>query len=150
MHQVQIRSATVNDICIIKIINEASLTENYNIDTYQKHIEIYNMTYVIEQMANDKWQPVGYVMGRIDDGIEAHVSSIAVLPTSRGQKFGQRLMLAFLVEAKHRKLKSCSLQVRVGNAVAIHLYKRLGFHAIRELANYYPDEDGILMRRQLL
>ncbi len=145
----RIRLATLDDISIIKIINEESMSEHYDLDTYQKHIELYNMTYVIEQLAHEKWQPVGYIMGRVEDKVEAYVTSIAVLATSRGQGFGNRLMLAFLVEAKKRNLKSCSLQVRESNTVAIHLYKRLNFHPVKTLEKYYPDEDGILMRRRI-
>jgi ribosomal-protein-alanine N-acetyltransferase len=140
----KIRKSTAQDISAIDSVNKECLVENYDIDTYVMHIKLYNMTYVAT--LDDKI--VGYVMGRIEDGVEVHVTSIAVLPTDRGNKLGLRLMTSLLVDAKKRGIKSCSLQVRVGNIVARHIYKRLGFQELRELPAYYADgEDGILMRR---
>lgn len=140
-----IRIATVEDIIIIKSINNQCLPENYDYNTYENFLTIYNMTYVFIDNSNI----VGYIIGSIEDGVEAHIVSIAVLPDFRKKGFGQRLILALLVDAKKRNLKSCSLHVRVSND-AISIYKRLGFQPIREIEKYYHDgENGFLMRRKL-
>lgn len=141
-----IRLATQNDIPDIVRINETCLPENYDMDTYHKHLEIYNLTYVCCDMSG---QINGYIMGRIEDGVEVHVTSIAVMPDMRGSKLGQRLLLTMLVAAKQKGLKGCSLQVRKSNEAAIHIYKKLGFQPIRDLDNYYGDEDGVFMRRRI-
>ena len=146
-----IRKAITHDIPSIKNVNEECLTENYDVDTYVKHIELYHMTYVVELTNADEPDVVGYIMGRIEDDVEAHVTSLAVAPAHRNNKLGSRLLIALLVDAKNRRMKSCSLQVRRGNDNALKLYKRLNFQPIRELSKYYEDgEDGIFMRRQLL
>lgn len=142
-----IRIATSDDLLTIKSINEKCLPENYDLGTYEKFLSIYNMTYVVT--SNDN--VVGYIIGSVEDGVEAHIVSIAVLPEFRKQRFGQRLILALLVDAKRKGLKSCSLHVRVSNAPAISIYKNLGFQPIREIENYYSldGENGFLMRRKL-
>jgi len=140
-----IRLATHDDIEVIKNINESCLPENYDLDTYTKHLEIYGLTYVLESES----QIVGYIMGRIEDSVEVHITSIAVLPEARGKMFGQRLVLTLLVTAKKRHLMGCSLQVRKSNDIAQYVYKKLGFQPIRELVNYYGDEDGVFMRRRI-
>lgn len=146
-----IRKAIAHDIPGIKHVNEECLAENYDVDTYVKHIELYNMTYVIELTNGDEPDVVGYIMGRIEDDVEAHVTSLAISPDHRNHKLGSRLLVTLLVDAKNRRMKSCSLQVRKGNEHALKLYKRLNFQPIRELSKYYEDgEDGIFMRRQLL
>jgi len=144
-----IRIATPDDIFDIAKINETSLPENYDLDTYTRHLELYGLTYVVEVLDGDESEIVGYIMGRIEDNVEAHITSIAVLAGSRNSKFGQRLVLTMLVAAKKRGLKGCSLQVRKGNDAAQHVYKKLGFQPIRDLYNYYGDEDGVFMRRRL-
>ena len=144
-----IRIATPDDILDIIKINEISLPENYDLDTYTRHLELYGLTYVVEVHEADDRLIVGYIMGRIEDSVEAHITSIAVLAGSRNTKLGQRLVLTMLVAAKKRGLKGCSLQVRKGNEVAQHVYKKMGFQPIRDLANYYGDEDGVFMRRRL-
>jgi len=141
-----IRVATEKDIEQISEINKASMPENYIYDTYSKHISIYKMTFVAEKNAII----VGYIMGTIEDNVEAHVTSIAVAESSRGEKIGQRLLLHFLASAKNRKLKSCSLQVRVDNAVAIHIYKQLKFQPIREIEKYYSDGTSAYFMRRFL
>lgn len=143
---VTIRTAVNADIERISQINNSSMPENYVYDTFAKHISIYKMTFVAEK---DN-AIVGYIMGTIEDKVEAHVTSIAVDEASRGMKIGQKLMIHFLLAAKKLRLKSCSLQVRVDNEVALHVYKRLNFQPIREHANYYSDGTAAyFMRRQL-
>lgn len=149
-----IRLATVDDLEAIKSINEQCLPENYDLKTYDQFLSIYNMTYVLvcenPQSPTDQ-KIVGYVIGSIEDSVEAHIVSIAVLPEFRNKGFGQRLILALLVDAKRKGLKSSSLHVRVSNKKAISIYKRLRFQPIREIEKYYSEdgENGFLMRRQL-
>lgn len=144
-----IRLATTDDLRTIKAINEKCLPENYDFDTYEKFLSVYNMTYVLVSKLEDKDTVVGYIIGSIEDGVEAHIISIAVLPNFRNKGFGQRLILTLLVDAKKKNLKSCSLHVRVSNAPAISIYKHLGFQPIRALENYYSNENGFLMRKKL-
>jgi len=144
-----IRLATVDDLKTIKSINEQCLPENYDLETYEKLLSIYDMTYVL--VCENPQTIAGYVIGSIEDGVEAHIVSIAVLPEFRNKGFGQRLLLTLLVDAKRKGLKSCSLHVRVSNEQAISIYKHLKFQPIREIEKYYSEdgENGFLMRRQL-
>jgi len=144
-----IRLATIDDLKTIKLINEQCLPENYDYGTYEHFLNIYNMTYVL--VCENPQKIAGYIIGSIEDGVEAHIVSIAVLPEFRKQGFGQRLILALLVDAKRKGLKSCSLHVRVSNKPAISVYRHLRFQPIREIEKYYSEdgENGFLMRRQL-
>lgn len=151
---IKIRRATLDDVKAIMAINVANLPENYDYDTYVKHIQIYNLTYVAVSQSDSEVYEMetmhGYIMGRIEDGVEAQVTSIAVNEASRGSGIGKRLLLTFLLEAKKRQLKGCSLHVRENNKIARSLYEKMGFKAIRILHDYYGTNDGIFMRRMPL
>lgn len=157
---IKIRLATLDDIKGIMVMNHANLAENYDYDTFAKHIEIYGLTYIAVTPTNSEVYEMetmhGYIMGRIEDNVEAQVTSLAVNETARGFGLGKRLLLTLLLEAKKRKLKACSLQVREDNTIAKLLYEKMGFKSIRILENYYGtsgkgiSQNGIFMRRMPL
>ena len=78
---------------------------------------------------------------------EAHITTVAVSPEHQGKGIGRRLMLQILVTAKERGMLCSSLEVRAGNAAAIHLYERLGYTVATRRKGYYPDnrEDALVM-----
>lgn len=151
---VLIRLATLDDIKSILVINHDNLSEKYDYDTFAKYIELYKLTYVAVTSSNSDIYEMdtihGYIMGCIEDNVEAHVTSLAINQCDRGHGIGKKLLLIFLLEAKKRKLKGCSLQVRETNKIAKLLYEKMGFKSIRILENYYKSENGILMRRMPL
>lgn len=77
---------------------------------------------------------------------EAHIATLAAHPDWRGCGLGQWLMLALLDAAAARGALTATLEVRVGNAPAIHLYDKLGFEIMGRRRHYYRDgEDGLIM-----
>lgn len=84
----------------------------------------------------------------------AHVTNIAVHPEFRGQGIGERLMRELIRIARRRGAVRMTLEVRVGNAPARALYRKLGFvtepGAVRK--GYYTDtgEDAIIMWKEPL
>lgn len=53
------------------------------------------------------------------------------------------------IENKHKEAKNITLEVRESNISAINFYKKNGFNKITKRKNYYKDEDGILMIKNL-
>jgi len=84
----------------------------------------------------------------------AHVTNVAVHPLYRGRGIGERLMRELIRIAARRGAMRMTLEVRVGNAPAQALYRKLGFitepGAIRK--GYYTDtgEDAIIMWKEPL
>jgi [ribosomal protein S18]-alanine N-acetyltransferase len=91
-------------------------------------------------------QVVGYagLMMTLDDG---HVTTIAVDPAWHRHKIGTRLLLALAYEARRRGATSLTLEVRLGNKAAQHLYRRFGFRPVGVRKNYYAEtkEDALVM-----
>jgi ribosomal-protein-alanine N-acetyltransferase len=104
-----------------------------------------------------------YLVVRVDDlvvayaGIwlmvdEAHVTTFAVLPTSRRQGVGGRLLLELLELAVDLGARVVTLEVRLSNAPARRLYQRFGFRPVGVRPRYYSDngEDALIMTTDVL
>jgi ribosomal-protein-alanine N-acetyltransferase len=78
---------------------------------------------------------------------EAHVTNVAILPTYRGKRLGEKLMSALLEHAKNRGAVRMTLEVRASNTVAQGLYSKFGFTSQGRRRNYYTDtkEDALIM-----
>ena len=78
---------------------------------------------------------------------EAHVTNLSVHPDYRNRKFAHRLLLESIDECYKSKIKYITLEVRVSNKNAIHLYEKFGFKSLGIRKNYYQDnnEDALIM-----
>ncbi len=76
---------------------------------------------------------------------EGHIMNVAVLAEHRGRGVGEALMRTMMA---HTGLSGYTLEVRVSNAAAIALYKRLGFLDAGIRPGYYGDEDAMIMWRK--
>ena len=75
------------------------------------------------------------------------MTNIAVFPEYRGRGIGAALTKALLVEGRKRGMNAFTLEVRVGNQAAIHIYEKLGFRSEGGPEGFYekPKEDALIM-----
>lgn len=103
-----------------------------------------------------------YIVGRLGGKVvsyggmwvildEAHITNIAVHPNLRNRGLGRLTMLALERKAAELGASRMTLEVRVSNAVARHLYESLGFRGTGIRRNYYSDthEDAIVMWKDI-
>lgn len=78
---------------------------------------------------------------------EAHITTLAVDPSRHGQRFGERLLIALLQEARYRGARRATLEVRVSNTAALRLYAKYEFETVAIRRKYYQDtnEDALVM-----
>ena len=78
---------------------------------------------------------------------EAHVTNIALRKKYRGQGLGARLLRQLQAVALFLGAERMTLEVRVSNDIAQHLYRKLGFRTVGTRKNYYTDnnEDAYIM-----
>ncbi len=78
---------------------------------------------------------------------EAHIGTIAVAEPYRHTGLGEAITREGLKRTRQRGALQAFLEVRRGNAAAIHLYEKLGFMVDGTRPRYYADnqEDAILM-----
>lgn len=84
---------------------------------------------------------VGYA-GLMMSAEDGHVTTIAVDPAWQRHRIGTRLMLALAREALARSAKHLTLEVRLSNLGAQHLYRRFGFAPVGVRKNYYQLSPG--------
>lgn len=152
-----LRKFTPKDLERVMHINRVCLPENYGdyffMDLYSRFPE----TFIV---AEENGEVVGYVMCRIELGLsnfgfsgfikKGHIVSIAVMPEHRRKGIGQALVVKAMEGMRLYNAKQCFLEVRVSNAQAISLYRKLGFKVARTIGGYYSDgEDAYVMTREL-
>lgn len=106
--------------------------------------------YLVASPCNDSSRVVGYGgMWIIID--EAHITNVAVAPAHRGKGLGKLLLAGLFQSAGAKNARRITLEVRVSNLPAQHLYKQMGFKSVGIRPGYYMDtnEDAMIMWRDL-
>lgn len=90
---------------------------------------------------------VGYI-GMYVSFEEGDITNVAVSPECRKKGYGEALVAKAKELAKEKQLEMILLEVRVSNAPAISLYKKMGFEELGLRKNFYehPVEDAIIMK----
>lgn len=131
------------DIDFIAEIEQRSYSVPWHENAYTTELGNPNAIYLVARMGG---AVVGYTgMWVIMD--EGHITTIAVDPRYRGQKIGDKLMLALMEEAILRGATRATLEVREKNVVAQNLYRKYGFREAAVRKNYYTDnqENAVIM-----
>jgi len=154
----QIREASAADLSRVMMINRICLPENYTFFFFDSILQSYPKTFLVAEVDEEI---AGYIMCRVERGFSkldrlnmrklGHIISIAVLPEHRRRGVAKALLSRALKAL--REEYGCSeayLEVRVSNAPAISLYRKLGFEIVRVSKRYYIDgEDAYIMARRL-
>ncbi len=84
-------------------------------------------------------------------GDELHVTNVAVHPDRRRHGFARQLLGAILDDARSRRIRSVTLEVRPTNDEARTLYESFGFRVVGRRRGYYYDtgEDALIMESDL-
>ena len=72
-----------------------------------------------------------------------------IIVDDKYRNLGIATKLLNFMENRHEKLKNITLEVRENNKEAINFYLKNGFKEVIKRKNYYEDEDGILMIKNL-
>lgn len=78
------------------------------------------------------------------------LDDILVKEEYRNQKIGNKMMAYLISVAINEKVVNITLEVRKSNEIARNLYKKYGFREVALRKNYYGNEDGILMEKQVM
>ena len=78
------------------------------------------------------------------------INNIMVEVDYRNKGIGSKLMGYLISEAIINRVVNITLEVRVSNEIARHMYKKFGFNEVALRKFYYGNEDGILMEKQVM
>lgn len=81
---------------------------------------------------------------------EGNIDNVVVAESFRGQGIAQRLMTELIAMGEAQGIRDFTLEVRVSNAAAIHVYEKLGFLSEGIRPGFYekPVEDAMIMWRR--
>lgn len=81
---------------------------------------------------------------------EGNIDNVVVAEELRGQGVATRLLAELIDRGEARGIEAFTLEVRVSNAAAIHVYEKLGFvsEGIRPRFYEKPVEDAMIMWRR--
>lgn len=85
---------------------------------------------------------------------EVHLLNLTVAQAYQGQGWARVMLDALAIWARGQGAAWLWLEVRVGNARALHVYQRHGFRRVGERKAYYPAgpaqrEDAVVMNQRL-
>ena len=91
----------------------------------------------------------GYA-GLIQAAEEGDITNVVLAEECRGAGLGKALVAALLEEGGKRGIREFTLEVRVSNTLAVHVYEALGFvkEGIRKRFYEKPSEDAWIMWRR--
>lgn len=78
---------------------------------------------------------------------EGNITNVVVAGEARNKGIGTKMLRYLMEEGERNGLGAFTLEVRVSNAAAIHVYEKLGFLSEGIRPNFYekPAEDAVIM-----
>jgi len=146
-----VREATIRDLPGILEIERLAFPQPWSLDSFRRELMLPFSRIMVaaptEAEANGKL--AGFLC-RWLVADECHILNVAVHPDLRRGGIGMALMAEAINEAKAKKIRLVTLEVRRSNVAARSLYRRLNFEERRLRSNYYgPGEDAIVMELSL-
>ncbi|MEI7668074.1 MAG: ribosomal protein S18-alanine N-acetyltransferase [Erysipelotrichaceae bacterium] len=112
--------------------------------------ELINNPFALYYVYEEEGLIIAYV-GMWDNGDIAQITTLGVDQKYQNQGLGKKMMLYVIELCLSHHIENLTLEVRVSNAKAIHLYQALGFTIQTTRKQYYTDnyEDAYLMLKKI-
>ena len=145
MCKLNIRRMEEGDLDQVCAIEEETFSMPWSRKSFQDTISYYHTLFMVAELDGEL---AGYC-GCYQSLEEAEITNIAVRRQLRGHGIGRRLLTELMRLGKEQGAFAYTLEVRVSNQAAIHLYESLGFVSFGIRKNFYerPREDAMIMWR---
>mgnify|MGYP002715475952 FL=1 len=141
--QLTIRAMQVDDVpSVFDIERESFNDSSWTIDAFYHELNENNFAKYFVVIFQE--EIIGYLgLWIVID--QAQITTIAIKESFRGYGLGQ-LLLNYVMDYARLTCEVMSLEVRITNVVAQHVYKKLGFQYGGKRKNYYGEgEDALVM-----
>jgi [ribosomal protein S18]-alanine N-acetyltransferase len=141
-----IRRMKADDLPEVRTIEALAFSNPWSETTFRGEIQNTSISFPMVVVQRPSERVIGYII-YWQIGADVQVNNIAVHPDFRGKGIGEALMRYAIAKVRERGATFVTLEVRVSNAAAVTLYKKLGFEVLGLRKNYYtnPDEDAYLL-----
>lgn len=141
--QVLTRKMTQKDVPLVAELEAANFSMPWSAQSFYEQLENPNALYMVAE-----WEAriIG-VCGFLESFGEADIFNVSVAEECRNRGVAALMLKALFDEGKKRGIYAFTLEVRAGNAAAIHLYEKLGFvkEGVRKGFYERPKEDAVIM-----
>ena len=143
MKEIRIRALTENDVHVVSKIEEETFSMPWKAEDFLEMVEADYAYYYVAEVDGE----IAGCCGIRNIAGEGEITNVVVAEKFRKQGIGKQLMEYMLKEAPKYGIGDCTLEVRVSNKPAIHLYETLGFRGEGIRPDFYekPAEDALIM-----
>ena len=139
----RIRMMELADVERISELEEETFSMPWSRDAFKEMIEKEDARYYVAEL---KGQVVGGCGVLLVAG-EGNITNVVIDKNVRNLGIGTKLLQFMIEDGYMNGLNAFTLEVRVSNAAAIHVYKKMGFFSEGIRPNFYekPTEDAMIM-----
>ena len=146
----EIRSLTDKYLDELLQLNQRCFKKGENYTKYTFSFLLSDPKTLSYRIAAPTEQIVAFIFVMIGDEGAGHITTIGVAPEHRRRGLARKLLVHTEEALKKRAVNTVFLEVRVENAAAQMLYRRLGYAIVQRLSKYYNNGgDGFLMVKSL-
>ena len=140
---VQICPMERSDVDRVSELEEEAFSMPWSRDAFLEMIEKDNARYYVAKREGNVIGGCGVIMA----AGEGNITNVVVDAKERNRGVGFKLLKYLIEDGMKNGLSAFTLEVRVSNEAAIHLYKKLGFFSEGIRPNFYekPVEDAMIM-----
>ncbi len=140
---IRYRQMTPEDVPVISKLEEEAFSMPWSPEDFRQMIEKEDARYYVAEEDGELLGGCGVllIVG------EGNITNVVIKPEARNRGIGTGL-LQYLIEEGYREgLNAFTLEVRVSNQAAIHVYEKVGFVSEGVRPHFYekPTEDALIM-----
>lgn len=141
--RILIRPMKTEDTEAVAMLEAAAFSQPWSHQDFLEMVEKEDALYIV---AVDGEQIVG-CCGVWNIGGDGNISNVLVEESLRHQGIGRLLLQTLFTWGEELGITAYTLEVRVSNAPAVHLYENLGFEREGIRPRFYkkPEEDALIM-----
>ena len=144
--EIVVRKLREGDIPQLARIEAESFSMPWSADAFRELLDRPYCTYFVA-LADEK---IAGCCGYTDICHEANIDNVVVAPGYRNLGIAQALMQRLMEHGQTSGIEAYTLEVRVSNLTAIHIYEKFGFRSEGIRPGFYekPVEDAVIMWRR--
>lgn len=136
------RRMTPEDVPYISKLEEQTFSMPWSADSFLEMISKEDARYYVAERGGQLLGGCGVLM----IAGEGNITNVVIVPEARNQGIGTAMLQHLMQEGDREGLTAYTLEVRVSNAAAIHVYEKLGFVSAGVRPGFYekPTEDALI------
>lgn len=138
-----IRPMECQDVKQVAALEQQTFSQPWSEHAFLDMVDKENVCYLVAEENDDVvgYCGVHHVLG------EGEITNVAVAEKMRNRGIGYAMLTELFERGRQMGVEAFTLEVRAGNAAAIHMYEKLGFVTEGIRKNFYekPREDALIM-----